>query len=159
MAELEYAYGLGPYPVRVGGSSPPRGTKEDQKGRRFCLDQSQALMTEFEPKDRLLTALIDEAKRASAPEAVANWSPRPINAIANGLAPLLGALGSLAIGKDPLGGVESLERYVQACGMNSIEELKESALMLRDELRGELSPEDWNAYFSRSIRVFPVSQP
>lgn len=116
-------------------------------------------MTESEPKNRLLTVLIDEAKRASAPEAVANWSPRPIHAIANGLALLMGALGSLAIDKDPLGGAKSLERYVQACGMHSIEELKESSLRLRDELRGELSPEDWNAYFGRSIKVFPVSQP
>lgn len=108
------------------------------------------MSNELSPVDQLRRALFEQSKEACDPEKVAQWTddftlPENVHQIANGLPIMLGHFRSNSTNR--------LNDRVDAYGFRSIPELRVAVVGLRDQLKDELTEDDWNIYFGKTIDI------
>ena len=104
---------------------------------------------ETPPVERLRLYFLEAAKRGSRPERVKCWPPNAPNAVANQKPKVYGYYEDLE-SDDPemqILGQQSLQNLVEKSGLSSLDEFRVAMDELREQLREELLPESWSAYF------------
>lgn len=102
--------------------------------------------------EKLKAGLKEDARQSTVPEL---WRGIAMHGYANQLPYMIGRIRDYR-SEDPESrdhGRKYLEKCRQDYGLSSIEDLITAIVQLREELHGQLSSEDFSAYFGRSLDV------